>query len=180
MRSSLQRYVTRLAILLPIGALLLFSVALLPFYPASSVGAQTGSGAYGAQDRYKELDDKVKLFFEEIISNSNATKAFEDFLRAGSGSSVSNNQSITEMKSKLDEIRNQFGDFKDFEKIDTKPFGKDLVIFRYLLKSDNHPVVWTLTFYRRPSSLTGSTSSVSSPWNVVGLRFDTNLDLLAL
>jgi hypothetical protein len=82
------------------------------------------------------------------------------------------------MKTKLDDVKTRFGSFKDYEKIDAKPIGKDLVIIRYLLKCELYPVVWTFTFYRRPTSPT--TLTTAAQWQIVGLRFDTNLDILIL
>lgn len=175
-----RRHSVRLPLLFVGGAFFLMALGILHFSSVDPIRAQQGTSGYAVMDPYKDADERVKQFFEEISSTSaNPTKAFEDLLRSGAGSSVLNNPSISEMKAKLDEIKTQFGDMRDFEKIDTKSFGKDLVVLRYLLKCDHHPVVWTFTFYRRPA-LSGSSGPVTNPWSVVGLRFDTNLDLLAL
>jgi hypothetical protein len=148
------------------GILLLFLVsALVPHLP---VGAQPLSYS---SDPNKELDDKVKLFFDEIL-RSNSAKAFDDLLRSTSGS-----EKLDGMKTKLDEAKDEFGSFRKYEKIEVKPVGDDLVFVRYLLKCERQPIVWTFTFYRRPSE-TGTTTL--SSWSLIGLRFDTNLDPLLL
>jgi hypothetical protein len=134
---------------------------------------------YAPTEPYKELDDRIKSFFEDIIANPASASAFDSILATGSLSSTGNliDSSISEMKTKLDDVKIRFGNFKDFEKIDAKPIGKDLVIIRYLLKCELYPVVWSFTFYRRPNS----TTSLTTPqWQTIGLRFDTNLDILIL
>ena len=155
-------------VLLAVCVLLLplFSTAQSPTYPSTEAG--------------KELDERIQRFFNELM-NSNSTKAFEDLLRSAPPDSATGNSTTAEMKTKLDDIKKQFGEFQSFEKIDEKPIVKsnDLVIVRYLMKCDYHPVVWTFIFYRCPVA-GASATSLSSPWQVVGLRFDTNLDLLSL
>lgn len=134
------------------------------------VGAQPTSFSV---DSNKELDDKVKFFFDDLLAG-NATKAFDDLLRS---SSV--NEPLAGMKTKLKDVETQFGNFKKYEKISVKPVGEDLVFLRYLLKCDKHPIVWTFTFYRRPQE-TGATISTPNSWSLIGLRFDSNLDPLLL
>ncbi|MDR1480561.1 MAG: hypothetical protein LBJ00_16640 [Planctomycetaceae bacterium] len=129
--------------------------------------------SYASSEPYRELDERIKLFFDEIIANSTSTDAFDSILTTGSVGGLTDT-SISEMKTKLDDVKTRFGGFKDYEKIDAKPIGKDLVIIRYLLKCESYPVVWTFTFYRRPSS------SSLAQWQTIGLRFDTNLDILIL
>jgi len=148
------------------GMILLFLVAAsVAYIPAGAQPMPYSS------DPNKELDDKIKLFFDDILRD-NTTKAFEELLRTSSGGSE-----LAGMKSKLEETKTQFGSFRDYERINAKAVGKDLVFVRYLLKCDRHPVVWTFTFYRRPAE-TGALST--NTWSLIGLRFDTNLDPLIL
>jgi hypothetical protein len=149
-----------------------FAVLLMISY---AVRAQS----YVAPEPYKELDDRIKQFFDEIVANPSSATAFDSILSTGlsSGGSSLIDTSIAEMKTKLDDVKNRFGGFKDYEKIDAKPIGKDLVIIRYLLKCESYPVVWTFTFYRRPSVVTLANAV---QWQTIGLRFDTNLDILIL
>ncbi|MDR2345343.1 MAG: hypothetical protein LBE18_04685 [Planctomycetaceae bacterium] len=136
---------------------------------------------YVPSEPYKDLDERIKQFFEEIIENPASVAAFESILTSGltTGGNSLIDTSISDMKSKLDDVKTRFGNFKDYEKIDAKPIGKDLVIIRYLLKCETYPVVWTFTFYRRPNP---NAAAVSQPaqWQTIGLKFDTNLDLLIL
>lgn len=174
MRGILHTNGKRLLAILAVGTLFVSLVSLIATQPSRPVGAQ--GTTFAPLDQHKELDDRIKNFFEEIILNSNSSKAFDDLLPV---SSVAGNRTIDDMKTKLNDIKKQFGEFRSFERIDVKSWGEDLVVVKYLLKCDSHPVVWTFTFYRRPS-LSSSSTSPAGPWNVVGLHFDTNLDLLAL
>ena len=148
------------------GMIFLFLVAALVAY--IPVGAQPMPYS---SDPNKELDDKVKIFFDDILRD-NPTKAFEELLRTSSGS-----EQLAGIKSKLDDVKVQFGSFRDYERINAKLVGKDLIFVRYLLKCDRYPVVWTFTFYRRPSE---AGAMMANPWTLIGLRFDTNLDPLIL
>ena len=148
------------------GILLLFLVsALVAYIPA---GAQPPTYL---NDPNKELDDRVKPFFDELILG-NTSKAFDDLLRTSPGS-----EKLAEMGSKLESMKTQFGSVRKFEKVGAKNVGEDLVFLRYLLKYDRHPVLWTFTFYRRPGE-SGTTAAMANPWAIIGLRFDTNLDPL--
>jgi hypothetical protein len=131
---------------------------------------------YTPTEPYRELDERIKSFFEEIIINPTSTAAFDSILTTGGVGGLMDT-SIAEMKTKLDDVKTRFGNFKDYEKIDAKPIGKDLVIIRYLLKCESYPVVWTFTFYRRPNTVS---LTPAAQWQTIGLRFDTNLDILIL
>ena len=145
--------------------LVLLLLALVAHIPlgAQSVGSSTDPG--------KELDERVRRFFGEVLAG-NGPKAFDDLL----GSSTER-ESLADVKKKLEDIRIRFGNFRDYERLNVTPVGEDIVFVRYLLKCDQHPVVWTFTFYRRPPE-TGSLSTSSNLWFIIGLRFDTNLDPL--
>jgi hypothetical protein len=132
--------------------------------------------SYVSSEPYRELDDRIKSFFEEITTNPTSTAAFDSILTTGNVGSLMDT-SISEMKTKLDDVKTRFGNFKDYEKIDAKPIGKDLVIIRYLLKCESYPVVWTFTFYRRPNTIS---LNPATQWQTIGLKFDTNLDILIL
>ncbi|MDR1925502.1 MAG: hypothetical protein LBQ66_14110 [Planctomycetaceae bacterium] len=156
---------------------MLFCVLSISYY---AVFAQP---TYIVPEPYKDLDDRIKQFFDEIIANPINVTTFDSILppqTSGGGSSI--DTSVSEMRTKLDDVKTRFGGFRDYEKIDAKPIGKDLVIIRYLLKCDSYPIVWTFTFYRHPSvaaSITTSTPTAAQ-WQTIGLRFDTNIDILIL
>ena len=150
------------------GVFLLFLVlALIAYIP---VGAQQTTFP---SDPTRELDERIKLFFNDIL-RGNTSKAFEDLFHPLSGS-----EPLAGMRVKLEDAKEQFGMLRNYERIDSRAVGEDLVFVWYLLKYDKHPVTWTFTFYRRPVE-TGMGVTSSNPWLLIGLRFDTNLDPLLL
>ncbi|MDR1141073.1 MAG: hypothetical protein LBL62_05215 [Planctomycetaceae bacterium] len=161
-----KRNIRRLQYLFCGGTILLLFLLFLPSVPLPPAGAQQATG-----DSYKELDDKIRSFFDHLISSGNTTNAFENLLlQSPLGSSSA---PVTEIRSKLDDTKKQVGEFHAYEFFQAKPVGKDIVLIRYILKCEYYPVVWTFTFYRKPS-LQGSTGT---PWQLVEMRFDSNLDL---
>ena len=143
--------------------LILLLSALIAHIPA---GAQSTALS---TDPSKELDDRVRLFFNDLLADD-ASKAFSDLLRSSATS-----EPVAGMKSKLEDVKDQFGPLRKYERVNVKSIGEDLVVVRYLLKCERHPVLWTFTFYRRP---TETSSLTASSWSVIGLRFDSNLDPL--
>jgi hypothetical protein len=160
-----KRNIHRLECLFFGGIILLLFLLFLPSVPLRPVGAQPATG-----DSYKELDDKIRTFFDHLISG-NTANAFENLLlQSPLGSSSA---PVTEIRAKLDETKKHVGEFHAYELYQTKPVGKDIVLIRYILKCEYYPVVWTFTFYRKPSLQ----SSTGTPWQLVEMCFDSNLDL---
>ncbi|MGN0930950.1 MAG: hypothetical protein ACI4NP_04460 [Thermoguttaceae bacterium] len=108
--------------------------------------------------------------------NKGGNKAVEDFLK---NSSLADNEKIKmKFSDGLRTINQNFGAYVSYEPIGFKMIGTDLVVFRYLYKCQNYPVVWYFTYYR-PRTKTSDVSS-TSPWNLIGFRYDTNLDAALL
>jgi hypothetical protein len=146
--------------------LLLLFLLFLPSLPLRPAGAQP----VASDSSYKELDDKIRAFFEQLLSG-NTTNAFDNLLlQSPLGSSSA---PVAEIRTKLDETKKHVGEFHTYEFYQFKPIGKDIVLIRCILKGEYYPVIWTFTFYRKPS-LQGSTGT---PWQLIELRFDSNLDL---
>ncbi len=127
----------------------------------------------------EQLHEKVSQFLEGIShgSGSSGSKAFEIFL-AGSPLSKKTADREALIKSTA-ELTVRFGDYRSFEQISAKRIGKDLVLMKYLYKCETFPVVWYFTFYRAPSRGERSADTTDS-WRVIIVRFDTELELLAL
>ncbi|MDR2754782.1 MAG: hypothetical protein LBC20_03665 [Planctomycetaceae bacterium] len=160
-----KRNIQRLEYLLFFGVILLLFLLFLPSIPLRPAGAQPTNS-----DSYKELDDKIRTFFDHLMSG-NTTNAFENLLlQSPLGSSSA---PVTEIRTKLDETKKHVGEFHAYESYQAKPVGKDIVLIRYILKCEYYPVIWTFTFYRKPSLQ----SSTGTPWQLVEMRFDSNLDL---
>lgn len=165
----------RLTLFLGTGAVLLFLWFLSAMFPAASVRAQAlGTGT----EPYKELDDKITLFFEGLISG-NTDSALGNLLLQSPLGTTANSSSSTAMKTRLEEAKTLYGNFIDYELIKHLPVGKDVVLIRYILKCDNYPVAWTFTFYRKPPPR-GSAPTMPVSWQLIEMRFDTNMELPAL
>ncbi|MDR0703395.1 MAG: hypothetical protein LBF88_00230 [Planctomycetaceae bacterium] len=158
--------IRRLQYLLGGGTLLLFLFLL--FLP--SMLLRPAEAQPVIDNSHKELEDKIRAFFVQLI-NGNTTNAFEDLLlQSPLGSSSA---PVAEIRTKLDETKKHVGEFHTYEQYHSKSIGKDIVLMRYILKGEYYPVIWTFTFYRK-SSLQGSTGT---SWQLIELRFDSNLDL---
>ena len=123
------------------------------------------------------LRESIGVFFENMSDpNKGGSKAVEDFLK---NSSLADNEKIkTKFSDGLRTINQNFGSYVSYEHIGFKMIGADLVVFRYLYKCQNYPVVWYFTYYR-PRTKPSDVSS-ASPWNLIGFRYDTNLDAALL
>ena len=77
---------------------------------------------------------------------------------------------------KTDALTATFGDYRGSERIFAKSIGKDLVLLKYLYKCEHYPIVWHFTYYRTAQTAEPTTSK----WIVIAVRFDTDLELLAL
>ncbi len=157
----------RTACLLGAGAVLLL-LLLIPFFSTSPVGAQSTAPETA-------LDNKIQLFFD-TLSKGNTEKAVTDLFR--NSPMVFGHESMAETTEKIDAVWKEFGEYKGFDWIDTKTVGNDLVIVRYLMKCEKHPIIWTFTFYR--TSPPGMTSDLTYSWKVIGARFDVDLEVLLL
>jgi hypothetical protein len=51
------------------------------------------------------------------------------------------------------------------------------MLFRYLFKCENYPVVWHFTYYRVAPSADATSSRES--WKLISLKFDTQLEAAA-
>lgn len=140
---------------------------------------QTGLSISPAADSaFRESEEKVEAFFLNLAASP--SKAFEDLLKGGPLAGSGATGSTDSLRMKLSTVANQFGRYHGHERIDAKLIGSDLILMRYLYKCDKFPIVWYFTFYRTPTSVATASTSGGSAWMVIGIRFDTNLEVLAL
>ncbi|MGL4943216.1 MAG: hypothetical protein ACRC46_08490 [Thermoguttaceae bacterium] len=152
-----------------------------PFTPpaTSSTGSMPTTSppatfpGYESSDR--EIEDRVRLFFSNLTAGS--PTAFDDLLKGGPLGASLDAAKLAELKSQFEAAKPQLGVYRSNERIDLKPIGKDLVVARYLYKGEFSPMVWYFTFYRAPT--TGATATTSL-WFVISLRFDTNIEAVAM
>lgn len=161
-----------------------FVSQLRPGEPVNAQPTGTTSGSLAAENEYRDLEKRIETFFGELQAASSAGKPFEDLLKGGPLSRET--EMFAEMGKSLGTIQQQFGAYRSNEQISVRTFGKqkDLLIMRYLYKCEHHPVVWYFTFYRSspPSTSTtpgaGAATTTGGNWNIIGIRFDTDLDKL--
>ena len=114
-----------------------------------------------------DAQSRIRAFFDTLTSQPVSTDAYQSaYQKMLPGSPPQDIGVIVQMTEELFKERNRW----QYELLDTKPVGNDLMLIRYLTKSETHPVIWYFTFYRSPFG--------TRTWNCIGIRFDTNLDSL--
>ena len=151
-----------------IGAALICFLLLFCFqFPPA--GAQTQSLVDTSRDH--EFEPRIQTFFR-TLQGGHSQLAFDGLLHQ-SPLNLGDPQAVADSRSRVDEMRTQFGEILHWERFESKQIGEDVVLVRYVLKYDHYPVVWTFTLYRKPT-VTPSISN-PNPWLLVELHFDTNL-----
>lgn len=118
------------------------------------------------------LRESIGNFFENLSDpNKGVRQALDDFLK--NTPVGSDEKSLASLADGVKEVNANFGSYVAYEPIGFKTVGSDLVVFRYLYKCQDYPVVWYFTYYR-PRPKTADESATS--WTLVGFRFDSNLD----
>ncbi|MCL2349093.1 MAG: hypothetical protein FWC50_12640 [Planctomycetaceae bacterium] len=124
---------------------------------------------------------RVQTFFETLTLKdpSETAHAYSELFQ-GSPIAYGADDVISETVKKTNDLTSNKR--WSFEPLDTRKAGKDLILIRYLYKGETFPVVWQFTFYRS-QILNGSRSGdvgtmTSSQWDCIGVKFDTNLDVL--
>ncbi len=121
------------------------------------------------------LDARVSRFLEGISAGMTQT-AYQELL---SGSPLlKQTEALEDLVQKTDQLKDRYGPYREFEQIGARPVGKDLVLLKYLYKCEDFPVVFYFTFYRTPGR--GELPAQNDDWRVIIVRFDTELELLAL
>jgi hypothetical protein len=148
-------------------------VASLVWFLASG-GAMAQSEQRADDPEVQLLEQNVELFLEQI--DGNVREALQDLLKGSPLSSQT--EAINSLDQKARGITSQYGAILDFERASSRKIGKRVVLVRYLLNCENCPLVWYVTYYHTQKR--GETSRSGENWVVVSLRFDTNVELLAL
>jgi hypothetical protein len=153
---------------------LLFASALIAILLALGVSTRGQNAPRAADSELELLDQKVKDFLQSTIDDDIDT-AFQDFLAGGP--LARQTEALANLKLKTKELQMKYGPFRNVEQISAKRVGRDLVLMKYLYSCESFPVVWYASFYRNYKR--GEVPRENA-WSVVTLRFDTDLDLLAL
>jgi len=145
-------------------------------YFRTDVAAQTGS-----ETDVADLKSRIQTFFTALNNaQPGSQEAYQSAFKLLYTASQTQDKGISEMIDKTDDMI-KGGNRWDYEFLDSKSVGTDLIQIRYLYNSDIQPFVWYFTFYR---PLTGVRSSeilpASRKWNCIGIRFDNDIDTLFL
>ncbi len=139
-------------------------------------GDRIAPGQEPADPDLEMLQARVDTFFEGISVGGRTQTAYQELL-AGSRL-LKQTKQLDALVSRTDQLQEQYGPYRDFEPIAARRVGKDLVLLRYLYKCEHFPVVFYFTFYRTPRG--EPPAETSNNWRVITVRFDTELELLAL
>lgn len=153
--------------LLSVGTVLLCFLLLLPSLRMLPVGAQTQSSVDTNRD---EFDERICAFFDALKANR-GNSAFDNLLQGSSLGASENSEGLNALRSSVDDLREQFGSIHTQERLDNRRIGTSITVVRYVLMYEHYPVVWTFTFYRKPSTAPG----ITSPPVLVQLHFDTDV-----
>jgi len=119
------------------------------------------------------LRESIGNFFENLSDpNKGSAAAVEDFLKNSEMSEAGKTKLIDDLK----KISGSLGSYVAYEPIGVKSIGNDLVVFRYVYKCQEYPIIWYFTYYR-PRAKSGD---ATANWNLIGFRYDTNLDVALL
>lgn len=154
------------------------SLARLVLAIAFGVGIATAAAAQEADDiEIESLTQRTNLFFESLSSQVDQKAAFDNLIQGGPLSVAERDGDVLELVERHKRLLEKYGArVGEPERISVKRFGQDLVLLKYLYKTENFPIVWYFTYYRpHPEE-----SLPREGWFVVSLRFDTRLELLDL
>ncbi|MHB8898439.1 MAG: hypothetical protein ACYC6Y_06805 [Thermoguttaceae bacterium] len=140
---------------------------------AGVLAATTLAAAQQPDPVIDPLDKRLTAFFETLKSK-NIQAAYE-LLGARQLGTPDDRKKLEDETAKIETL---YGACRGTERVYTKQVGADLVFLKYLYKCSKYPVLWHVTFYR---STTGSELGPESrTWQVVSIRFDTDLEVLTL
>ena len=121
------------------------------------------------------LTARVSQFLEGVSLGT--TQAAYQELLAGS-ILLQQAEAVEALVKKTEELDERYGQYREFELIDARRVGKDLVLLKHLYKCESFPVVFYFAFYRTPRS--DIPAEKNNNWRVIIVRFDTKLELLGL
>lgn len=162
--------------LLSVGAVMVCFLLLLPLFRILPVGAQTQPVTDTNRD---EFDDRITAFFDALrTSRVNSASALNELLRGSPLGAPEADGAVDALRSRVDELREQFGTIHTYERLDARRIGTSITIVRFVLMYERYPVVWTFTFYRKPSTTPSVTGSLPNPAVLIQLHFDTDIKSL--
>ena len=142
---------------------------------ASSEWSSAQIGQSRDSDAVAAASARVITFFEALGGKAPALeKAFAELL--ADGPLAAKKTAVETLLAETRKLETRYGKYRAAERVETKRIGTDVIVLTYLTKCDSFPVVWHFTFYRdqRP------TAAASATWNVIAVRFDTDVEALKM
>jgi hypothetical protein len=126
------------------------------------------------------LTGQLANFFTSV-SAGDVKEAYETLLADSQLAKRDRQEQLGALIKKTSDLPTNYGAFHSFERITAKRVGTDLVIFKYLYKCENFPIVWHVVYYRdlRENTRTSDAPAAYNEWRVISVRFDTELESLA-
>ena len=117
----------------------------------------------------------TRQFLDDVAAGK-VTEAYATFLE---GSPLAKEQAaVNELLQRTEELAPRFGKCWGVERVRQVRLGRNVIVEVYLYQCERRPVVWYVTHYQSPAS--DATSLDRDTWRVISLRFDTDVERLAL
>ena len=124
------------------------------------------------QAEVEKLQGGIEDFFK-AFNNPTIGPELAFSTLVGKGPLKGKSEELTGLIDKAVKLEGRYGRYTGHDVASVKTVGSDLVILRYLYKGERFPVVWHFYYYR-PGN--GAMPSSKGEWNLIEIRFDTNLD----
>lgn len=149
-----------LRMLLPLLLILLATTCL----PLAAAQERTREQQVEVDKLQSGVDDFFKRFNDPTVGPDAAFKTL-----VGNGP-LKGKEELAGLIEKASKLESRYGRYTGHDSATVKTVGSDLVILRYLYKGERFPVVWHFYYYRSGNGTT------PKEWNLIEIRFDTNLD----
>ena len=144
----------------------LFLLVLVGFAPLVAAQERTAQQQAEVEKLQGGIDDFFKGLSNPLIGPD---QAFGTLVGKGP---LKGKDELPKLIKKAGELEGNYGRYTGHDVASIKTVGNDLVILRYLYKSERFPVVWHFYYYRAGNGA----ATTKGDWNLIEIRFDTNLD----
>jgi len=122
----------------------------------------------------EEFEPRIPFFFT-TLSRVGSASAFEELLRGSPLDAPEARASLIDLRRSVDNLQTEFGDILTWERLEIKRVGAHIAVARYVLLYEHYPVVWTFTFYRRPTTTPSVVTPTPNPWVLIELHFEMDM-----
>ena len=148
--------------------LLLIFLVLVGLVPRATAQERTPQQQAEVEKLQAGIEDFFKGFSSPTIGPEQAFTTL-----VGKGPLKGKNEELAKLVEKAGKLEGNYGRYTGHDAASVKTVGSDLVILRYLFKAERFPVVWHFYYYRAGN---GAMPAGKGEWNLIEIRFDTNLD----